>query len=226
MIKNIILSILLVFSFSSCSKTETTTKESNQNPNAADLKQVVLNYSNIVHASYVDSLNLAKIMQEKINKFLESPSQKGLDEAKQSWVDSRFPYLQTEVYRFYGGPIDDEDGPEGLLNAWPMDESYVDYVKGSPKSGIINNAEDYPEITQDLLLSLNEKEGEENISCGYHAVEFLLWGQDFNSDGPGNRPFTDYTTAANADRRKEFLKVTVSLLIENLQIKLFLCLLQ
>ena len=217
MIKNIILSILLVFSFSSCSKTETSTKESNQNPNAADLKQVVLNYSNIVHASYVDSLNLAKIMQEKINKFLESPSQKGLDEAKQSWVDSRFPYLQTEVYRFYGGPIDDEDGPEGLLNAWPMDESYVDYVKGSPKSGIINNAEDYPEITQDLLLSLNEKEGEENISCGYHAVEFLLWGQDFNSDGPGNRPFTDYTTAANADRRKEFLKVTVSLLIENLQ---------
>ena len=170
-----------------------------------------------MHASYVDSLNLAKNMQEKINNFLEAPSQKGLDEAKQSWVDSRFPYLQTEVYRFYGGPIDDEDGPEGLLNAWPMDESYVDYVKGSPKSGIINNPADYPEITQELLLSLNEKEGEENISCGYHAIEFLLWGQDFNTDGPGNRPFTDYTTAANADRRKEFLKITVNLLIENLQ---------
>ena len=155
----------------------------NQNIGSTDLKQVVLNYANIVHASYVDSLNLAKNMQEKINSFLESPSQTGLDEAKQSWVDSRFPYLQTEVYRFYGGPIDDEDGPEGLLNAWPMDEAYVDYVKGSPKSGIINNTEDYPEITQDLLISLNEKEGEENISCGYHAVEFLLWGQDFNSDG-------------------------------------------
>lgn len=217
MIKNFILFILLVFGFSSCSKTETSKEESNQNASSAELKQVVLNYANIVHASYVDSLNLAKNMQEKINNFLEAPSQKGLDEAKQSWVDSRFPYLQTEVYRFYGGPIDDEDGPEGLLNAWPMDESYVDYVKGSPKSGIINNPEDYPEITQELLLSLNEKEGEENISCGYHAIEFLLWGQDFNTDGPGNRPFTDYTTAANADRRKEFLKITVNLLIENLQ---------
>ena len=217
MIKNFILFILLVFGFSSCSKTETSKEESNQNASSAELKQVVLNYANIVHASYVDSLNLAKNMQEKINNFLEAPSQKGLDEAKQSWVDSRFPYLQTEVYRFYGGPIDDEDGPEGLLNAWPMDESYVDYVKGSPKSGIINNPADYPEITQELLLSLNEKEGEENISCGYHAIEFLLWGQDFNSDGPGNRPFTDYTTAANAERRKEFLKVTVDLLIENLQ---------
>lgn len=216
MIKNIILTIILVFSFS-CSKTELSKEESNQSASSAELKQVVLNYSNIVHASYVDSMNLAKNMQEKINNFLEAPSQKGLDEAKQSWIDSRFPYLQTEVYRFYGGPIDDEDGPEGLLNAWPMDESYVDYVKGSPKSGIINNTEKYPEITQELLLSLNEKEGEENISCGYHAIEFLLWGQDFNSDGPGNRPFTDYTTAANADRRKEFLKVTVNLLIENLQ---------
>ena len=216
MIKNIILTIILVFSFS-CSKTELSKEESNQSASSAELKQVVLNYSNIVHASYVDSMNLAKNMQEKINNFLEAPSQKGLDEAKQSWIDSRFPYLQTEVYRFYGGPIDDEDGPEGLLNAWPMDESYVDYVKGSPKSGIINNTEKYPEITQELLLSLNEKEGEENISCGYHAIEFLLWGQDFNSDGPGNRPFTDYTTAANAERRKEFLKVTVNLLIENLQ---------
>ena len=217
MIKNFILTILLVFSFSSCSKTETSKEESNQNASSAELKQVVLNYANIVHASYVDSLNLAKNMQETINAFMESPSAESLEKAKQSWIDSRFPYLQTEVYRFYGGPIDDEDGPEGLLNAWPMDESYVDYVKGSPKSGIINNPADYPEITQELLLSLNEKEGEENISCGYHAIEFLLWGQDFNSDGPGNRPFTDYTTAANADRRKEFLKVTVNLLIENLQ---------
>ena len=217
MIKNFILTILLVFSFSSCSKTETSKEERNQNASSAELKQVVLNYANIVHASYVDSLNLAKNMQETINAFMESPSAESLEKAKQSWIDSRFPYLQTEVYRFYGGPIDDEDGPEGLLNAWPMDESYVDYVKGSPKSGIINNPADYPEITQELLLSLNEKEGEENISCGYHAIEFLLWGQDFNSDGPGNRPFTDYTTAANAERRKEFLKVTVNLLIENLQ---------
>ena len=217
MIKNLILTILLVFSFSSCSKTETSKEESNQNASSAELKQVVLNYANIVHASYVDSLNLAKNMQETINAFMESPSAESLEKAKQSWIDSRFPYLQTEVYRFYGGPIDDEDGPEGLLNAWPMDESYVDYVEGSPKSGIINNTEKYPEITQELLLSLNEKEGEENISCGYHAIEFLLWGQDFNSDGPGNRPFTDYTTAANADRRKEFLKITVNLLIENLQ---------
>ena len=182
-----------------------------------DLAQVVKTYSEIVYATYVDSHAAAKEMSKSINEFLDSPSEQSFIAAKESWISARLPYLQTEVYRFYGGPIDDEDGPEGLLNAWPMDEAYVDYVKGAPDSGIINDDKAYPEITKDLLISLNEKDGEENISCGYHAIEFLLWGQDFQTNGPGERPHTDYTTAANAERRKEFLKITVSLLLENLE---------
>ena len=182
-----------------------------------DLAQVVKTYSEIVYSTYVDSHAAAKEMSKSINEFLDSPSEQSFIAAKESWISARLPYLQTEVYRFYGGPIDDEDGPEGLLNAWPMDEAYVDYVKGAPDSGIINDDKSYPEITKDLLISLNEKDGEENISCGYHAIEFLLWGQDFQTNGPGERPHTDYTTAANAERRKEFLKITVSLLLENLK---------
>lgn len=217
MIKHTLIVLIFAASLASCSNKKTSEQNDKTVPAEDALPNIVLNYANIVHASYSDSLELAKSMMTKIQSFLESPTEKGFEEAKESWINSRFPYLQTEVYRFYGGPIDDEDGPEGLLNAWPMDEAYVDYVKESPESGIINNTKDYPEITKDLLISLNEKEGEENISCGYHAVEFLLWGQDFNADGPGNRPFTDYTTAANADRRKKFLMVTVDLLIENLE---------
>ncbi|MBV63050.1 MAG: iron-regulated protein [Rickettsiales bacterium] len=217
MIKYTLIVLIFAASLASCSNKKTSEQNDKTVPAEDALPNIVLNYANIVHASYSDSLELAKSMMTKIQSFLESPTEKGFDEAKESWINSRFPYLQTEVYRFYGGPIDDEDGPEGLLNAWPMDEAYVDYVKESPESGIINNTKDYPEITKDLLISLNEKEGEENISCGYHAVEFLLWGQDFNANGPGNRPFTDYTTAANADRRKKFLMVTVDLLIENLE---------
>ncbi len=178
---------------------------------------LVQTYAQIVYATYTDSLNAAKQMSHKIDAFLAAPNEQGLQAAKESWIQARLPYLQTEVYRFYNGPIDDEDGPEGLLNAWPMDEAYVDYVREMPKSGIINDKQSYPEITRELLISLNEKEGEENISCGYHAIEFLLWGQDLQVDGPGNRPYTDYTTAENADRRKKFLKVTVSLLLENLE---------
>jgi putative iron-regulated protein len=204
---------LLSFFLVSCSQE----KNISAKPENLDLTEIVKTYSEIVYASYVDSHAAAKSMSNSIDAFLDSPSEQSMVVAKESWISARLPYLQTEVYRFYGGPIDDEDGPEGLINAWPMDEAYVDYVKGAPESGIINDVKAYPEITKDLLIGLNEKDGEENISCGYHAIEFLLWGQDFQVNGPGERTHTDYTTAANADRRKEFLKITVSLLLENLE---------
>jgi putative iron-regulated protein len=129
----------------------------------------------------------------------------------------------TEAFRFYGGPIDNEEnGPEGLINAWPLDEAYIDYVDGDPSAGIVNDPATFPQITSELLVSLNTLEGEDSISTGWHAIEFLLWGQDHNPDGPGNRPFTDYVagaggTAANQARRATYLRVVADLLVENLR---------
>ena len=118
-------------------------------------------------------------------------------------------------FRFYAGPIDDADGPEGQLDAWPMDEAYVDYVEGNPNAGLINRA-DFT-ITPESIATMNEKDGEENISTGFHAIEFLLWGQDLRADGPGNRAWTDFKTAPNADRRRQYLMVASSLLCTDLQ---------
>lgn len=175
------------------------------------------NYANIVHATYEDSLNEARELQEVIAAFTGKPTEETLKEAKAKWIQSRQPYLQSEAFRFYGGPIDSADGPEALLNAWPMDESYIDYVEGAPDVGMINDLKTYPEITPEVIEELNEKAGETAISCGYHAIEFLLWGQDFSEDGPGNRPVTDYTTAKNADRRKAYLNACTSLLVGHLE---------
>ena len=127
-------------------------------------------------------------------------------------------HLKTEIYCFYEGPIDNEvDGPEGLINAWPLDESYIDYIEGNPDAGIINMPDEYPTIDAELLVSLNEEDGEENVSTGWHAIEFLLWGQDMNLDGPGYRPVEDYTTSPNADRRGTYLAVASDVLIGHLQ---------
>ncbi|GAB4582017.1 MAG: imelysin family protein [Anaerolineales bacterium] len=180
-------------------------------------QEFIENYANIVHASYEDSLKTALELQTAIEAFVAAPSEANLQAAKTAWLAAREPYGQTEAYRFYGGPIDDEDGPEGLLNAWPLDESYVDYVEGAPDAGIINNPADYPEITTALLESLNEQGAEENISVGYHAIEFLLWGQDLSEDGAGNRPYTDYTDAPNAERRAAYLSAAAGLLVTHLQ---------
>jgi putative iron-regulated protein len=177
---------------------------------------VVANYADIVFASYEDSYETAVSLQEALQTFVANPSEATQQAAKDAWLAAREPYGQTEVYRFYGGPIDDEDGPEGLLNAWPLDEAYIDYVANSADSGIINNLDEYPEINADLLASLNEAGSEENISVGYHAIEFLLWGQDLSADGNGNRPYTDYTTADNADRRGQYLLAASDLLVAHL----------
>ena len=109
--------------------------------------------------------------------------------AKEAWLAARDDYGLTEAFRFYGGPIDNEEnGPEGLINAWPMDEAYVDYVEGDPTPAIVNDPHTYPTIDAELLTSLNEQGGETNISTGWHAIEFLLWGQDLSDDGPGESP--------------------------------------
>jgi putative iron-regulated protein len=156
-------------------------------------------------------------MRAAITAFLGNPSDATLAAAKQAWLSARDDYLPTEAFRFYNGPIDNpNDGPEGRINAWPMDEAYIDYVTGNPNAGIINNSPKYPTITTDVLTQANEKGGEKNISTGWHAIEFLLWGQDANPTGPGARPVTDYTTARNADRRAQYLRLATDLLVADL----------
>ena len=138
---------------------------------------VVANYAAGVHASYSRSLGSARAMDMAIDAFLADPTPATLEAAKRAWLIARDDYGPTEAFRFYSGPIDnEEDGPEGLLNAWPMDESYIDYVEGDASAGIINMPGGYPQITAELIESLNEEGGEENVSTGWHAIEFLLWG--------------------------------------------------
>jgi putative iron-regulated protein len=189
-------------------------------PNPVDLRAlkqaVIANYAAIVYASYDDALAGARALEQSIDAFLANPSDARLERTRQAWIDARVPYAQTEAYRFYDGPI---DAVEGFINAWPIDENLIDYVDGAPEAGIINAVEQYPSITPALIVSLNEKDGEKNITAGFHAIEFLLWGQDLNEDGPGRRSFRDYVDdgAPHAARRREYLRVVSHLLVEHLE---------
>ena len=179
---------------------------------------VVAHYATLVHANYSDTLSSSKAMQDAIKAFTATPSQANLDAARKAWLAAREFYGQTEAFRFYGGPIDDDKGPEGQLNAWPMDESYVDYVEGKKTAGLIHNRKVV--ITKKSLAAQNEKGGEENVATGWHAIEFLLWGQDLSETGPGNRSFEDFvdSKAPNADRRRQYLNVVTELLIDDLSL--------
>jgi putative iron-regulated protein len=157
-------------------------------------------------------------MAAAIDRFLEDPTRARLAGARRAWLAARDDYIVTEPFRFYGGPIDDpKTGPEGLINAWPMDEAYVDYVRGDPRAGIVNDRRTYPQITADVIVEANEKGGETNISSGWHAIEFLLWGQDRSARGPGARPASDYATAPNAARRATYLRLSTDRLLSDLR---------
>jgi putative iron-regulated protein len=204
-------------------------------PNAAVKNKIKEQYANIAFANYQDSYNLAVVLRDAIYDFVNAPDAAKFQTAKDAWIDSREPYGQSEAFRFADGPIDDANGPEGNLNAWPLDESHIDYVisgTGADENAgniqnIINNPTDYPTIDQSTLAGLNENGSEKNISIGYHGIEFLLWGQDLDAMGnpqypmAGQRAYTDYVTGgsgtnSNQDRRGQYIKVCADILVDDL----------
>ncbi len=205
----------------------------------AAAQAVVKHYAEMVYAVYSDSLSTAKTLQTAVDAFLAKPDADTLAAARTAWVAARVPYLQSEVFRFGNTIIDDW---EGQVNAWPLDEGLIDYVDksyehalGNPAAtaNIIANTEiqvgedkvDVKDLTPEKLASLNELGGSEaNVATGYHAIEFLLWGQDLNGTGPGagNRPASDYlqgegATGGHNERRRAYLKAVTQLLVNDLE---------
>lgn len=202
-------------------------------------QQVVEHYADVAHAVFADSLSTAKTLNVKIEDFLKAPSAAKLEGVKQAWIDSRVPYQQSEVFRFGNAVVDDW---EGQLNAWPLDEGLIDYVasdyqyelgnEGAAANIVANSSLtigattlDVSKITPELIADLNEVGGSEaNVASGYHAIEFLLWGQDLNGTnaGAGQRAYTDFVvgsgcTNGNCDRRGDYLKAAASLLVQDLE---------
>lgn len=207
--------------------------------NEETAQAVVSHYADLAHAIFSDAHTTALQLQEAINALLAKPNEETLQAAKDAWLAARVPYMQTEVFRF-GNPVVDEW--EGQVNAWPLDEGMIDYVEGDYQhalgnpgatANIIANQQlqigedslDVSEITTELLASLNELAGSEaNVATGYHAIEFLLWGQDLNGTdaGAGTRPASDYLegeacTGDNCDRRRTYLKAVTELLVSDLE---------
>lgn len=182
---------------------------------------VVTNYLDLMHANFSDAEVLVLDLQASVNAFVANPTDAGFQDCKAKWLRARPFYQQSEVSRFHDGPIDRApDGPEGQINAWPLDESFIDSVQGNANAGIINMPTQFPVIDSATLIAQYGNGGDENVSTGWHAIEFLLWGQDLTAPSanmPGQRPFTDYTTATNADRRRTYLTVAVDLLLADIR---------
>jgi len=207
---------------------------------AVERAEVLDTYANIAAAGYADSLTTAQALQTAVDALLDQPSEAALQAARTAWIAARVPYMQTEAYRFGNAIVDDW---EGRVNAWPLDEGLIDYVDATyggatdenefavlnvvanPSFTLSGEEVDASAITPALLQdTLQEADGvEANVATGYHAVEFLLWGQDLNGTdaGAGDRPWTDYAagddcTNGNCDRRGDYLRAVTDLLVTDL----------
>ena len=202
--------------------------------------EVIKHYADIAHAKFEDSLTTAKSLDAAIDAFIAAPSEDGLKAARTAWLAARVPYQQTEVYRFGNAIVDDW---EGRVNAWPLDEGLIDYVSdgygkesdenalytanviANPKIAIDGKDVDASALTPEFISGTLQEAGsiEANVASGYHAIEFLLWGQDLNGTkaGAGARPFTDYAkdgcTGGNCDRRAQYLSSASDLLVKDLE---------
>ena len=202
-------------------------------------RDVLSHYADLAHAVYEDSLITARDLQGAVNQFIAEPTEENLANARDVWRAARVPYQQSEVYRFGNAIVDDW---EGKVNAWPLDEGLIDYVAASygaeseenpgyranvvasPSFTFSGEMIDAGSITKALLAdTLHELGGvEANVATGYHAVEFLLWGQDLNGTGAGAgaRPASDFDPAncswGNCDRRVAYLQTATDLLVDDL----------
>jgi putative iron-regulated protein len=185
---------------------------------AAAAQPFLESYAALLHAAYSDALALAVSLREAVDRFVAQPTAPNLDACKAAWRKARPAYLETEIARFSDGPI---DAHERFLNAWPLDESYLDYVQGAPAAGLVNDPAGFPRIDAAALRGAHEKGGETHVAAGWHAIEFLLWGQDLElGPGGGKRSPLDYVpgggTAANEARRGTCLRACAQMLVEDL----------
>lgn len=204
-------------------------------------RDVLTTYADIALAGYEDSLTTVNALKSAIDTFLGAPTDENLVKARTAWLASRNPYQQTETYRFGNAIVDDW---EGRVNAWPLDEGLIDYVDTSyygmesdsndlytaniiADSELLINGETVnvstisPEMISDTLHEAGGNEA--NVASGYHAIEFLLWGQDLNGTdaGAGDRAASDFDPAnctnGNCDRRRDYLTAATDLLIADLE---------
>jgi len=188
--------------------------------NSEKTKALAQSYANLVSYYYNEVHIKTNNMHKSINMFLKYPTEENLLYVKNKWIEARKIYGITEAFRFYGGPIDGvnqfgEEGPEGLINAWPLNESYIDYVIGNDTSGIINNLS--YDINAKTIIASNMSEDDADVSTGWHAIEFLLWGQDSSLEHPGTRKASDYAgIGATKERRRAYLKETSDLLLKHI----------
>lgn len=153
---------------------------------------LVAAYSDISHA-----IDQAQQLDQSLANLLAAPSTSTLAAAQQAWRQAYDAYLGTLIYANL--PIQDPkewhnkgihyERTLSLLDSWPIEGGYIDYVPGYPFSGIVNDLT--LALDEDTLMEQHGFSDPSYASLGFHALEFMLWGDD------GQRSHDDFIARQN-----------------------------
>jgi putative iron-regulated protein len=202
-------------------------------------------YRGQAHALATESLQGARRLHAAVLELEAAPAPASLEAARAAWRAARVPYSRSEALRFGNWFVDEADE---WLNAWPVDEGLLDYVADDYSASATNPWARLNLVAAPDAIELNGQrfatapmqrivpkslqamgDMETQVATGYHAIEFLLWGQDRNPHGPGDRPWTDFDATARCtsgtqpaparqcSRRARLLVSLLELLIQDLE---------
>jgi putative iron-regulated protein len=199
---------------------------------SASAKEIALEYVQQIDTDFKQAGIEIEKFQSSIATLTDQTNIENLSLSKQAWLNAHSAYELTTLHRYYATQLMGEQDSLVLMqlqyqiNHWPIVPGYIDYVDGYPDSGIVHD------INVNLNAdSLREQHGSFDVSevtLGFHAIEFLLWGYDADSVA---RPATDFDAVLELtpkeiesgytleqlsnNRRRLFLSVVVDTLVKD-----------
>ncbi|MGH1470492.1 MAG: imelysin family protein [Cellvibrionaceae bacterium] len=204
---------------------EITSSQSSETNASIKITADELIFSEKLLTSLVDSSNT---LQQSIQQFLTEATEENFKKAKGDWITSHAnmqafaPYLA--IQQSNPGLFSFLKHFQISIDTQPIQPGFLDYFSEYSHSGIVNDIA-LPLTTNNLRRQHGITDNSD-VSIGFHAIEYILWGE------VGNRPLSDFidqNTLSDTqqkeglsvidlpnNRRRTLLQLQTSLLVDDI----------
>ncbi|WP_157678127.1 imelysin family protein [Oleiphilus messinensis] len=204
-----------------------------EHPGALTISPLVPPFLTTAQEVHLQLREATAAMDTHIIELVTAPSAEKLEASRKAWQTAHslltaaklFQYLPVKHPELYSGSeLDPESTGEDNTNEastkhslWvqldqaPLLPGYLDSVQGYPLSGLVHSE---MSLTREALLAQHQFADTYYVAVGFHALEFLLWGES------GARPISDFLVPETAEvspeaRRLRLIKIISSLAAED-----------
>lgn len=201
---------------------------------AISVQQILEVYLAQLSSDFSELGNSLSSLRSSIDELLLNPAENTLAATQESWSRAHTLYEQTSVARYFSLRVTSQEESDRLfqlqyqMNQWPILAGYIDSVEGYMDGGIVHDIN--VDLTADNLRQQHGLFDVTEATLGFHVIEFLLWGEPNNSSQRIAKDF-ELVESLSADqqesglqvaqlgnnRRREMLKLTASLLLEDFE---------